>query len=86
MAMKMETGLGDVVVDKIKEEVLVDGGKVIKVMKKRLVKKEKPKRKKGQLVPQEEGTPFDYVRVNQINVFDYDNEFDEPEEKEKVEE
>ena len=49
----METGLGDVVVDRIKEEVQGDGGKVIKVMKKRLVKKEKPKRKKGELLPQD---------------------------------
>ena len=69
----MEAGLGDVVVDKIREEAQEDGGKVIKVTKKRLVKKAKPKRGKGDPIPQEEGTAFDYVRVNQINIFDYAN-------------
>ena len=66
-----EAGVGDVVVDNIKEEFQGDGGKVIKVTKKRLVRKAKPKRKKGELLPEE--AAFDYVRVNQVNVFDYAN-------------
>jgi hypothetical protein len=43
----METGVGDVIVDKIQEEVGKDGEKVIKVTKKKLVKKAKAKRKNG---------------------------------------
>ena len=42
------------------------------VTKKKLVKKAKAKgRKKGQPIPEEEASPFDFVRVNQVNIFDY---------------
>ena len=71
MARKLEVGVGDIVVDKIREEVTGDGERIIKVTKKRLVKKKKPRRKKGEPIPQEEETPFDFVRVNKVNIFDF---------------
>jgi hypothetical protein len=48
----MQAGLGDLVVDKIQEEVNSVGEKIIRVTKKKLVKKAKVQgRKKGTLLP-----------------------------------
>ena len=75
MAQNLEAGLGDIVVDNIAEEVKPGGEKVIKVIKKRLRKKQKvagrTKPQGGQPLMEEEPEQ-QYVRVNQINVFDYD--------------
>ena len=45
LAQKLETAVGDILVDKVREKVKEDGRKVITVTKKRLVKKTKSKRR-----------------------------------------
>lgn len=79
-AEKLEVGLGDLVIDEIIERVGPSGEKIIAVKKKRLRKKAKiqgrKKRDGAELLPQEDiSSREEYVRVNQVNVFDYQDEF-----------
>ena len=68
MAYNVEPGLGDIVIDRINQEVNSEGEKIIKVTKKKLRKKMKVQ---GRNKLMEEGE-VSYVRINNINVFDYD--------------
>lgn len=82
MAQNIEPGLGDVLVDKIKQELNSEGQRVIRVTKKVLKRKKKAYegRKKQILnemdpISQQEDDELGFVRVNQLNVFDYDKRF-----------
>lgn len=76
----LEAGLGDIVIDEILEKVGESGEKVIAVRKKRLRKKAKVQGRKkmdgSELLP-DESAREEYVRVNQPNVFDFHEEFEE---------
>ena len=74
-AEKMAVGLGDLVIDEIIERVGPSGEKIIAVKKKRLRKKQKVQGRKtlGEMIPQEElSSREEFVRVNNLNIFDYD--------------
>ena len=71
----MTVGLGDLVIDEIIERVGPSGEKIIAVKKKRLRKKQKVQGRKtfGEMIPQEElSSREEFVRVNNLNIFDYD--------------
>lgn len=74
-AEKMAVGLGDLVIDEIIERVGPSGEKIIAVKKRRLRKKQKVQGRKkfGELIPEEEiSSREEFVRVNNFNIFDYD--------------